>query len=108
MAILVRGGNVHDNGNFATTPTHGPPMKLPARNPLSANKLLHSKWTATAPVDKEKHFMVIKVVEPAYAGRTGDAGGTAGRALAAHRDLAMARAAGRHRVAPGLGLIRRR
>lgn len=39
-------------------------MKLPARNPLNANKLLHSKWTAAAPVDKEKHFIVIKVVEP--------------------------------------------
>ncbi|MGK5025358.1 TIGR02450 family Trp-rich protein [Janthinobacterium sp. RB2R34] len=39
-------------------------MKLPARNPLNANKLLHSKWTAAAPADKEKHFMVIKVLEP--------------------------------------------
>lgn len=39
-------------------------MKLPVRNPLNANKLLHSKWTAAVPVDKEKHFIVIKVVEP--------------------------------------------
>ena len=43
-------------------------MNLPARNPLNANKLLHSKWTAAAPVDKEKHFMVIKVLEPATPG----------------------------------------
>lgn len=43
-------------------------MNLPARNPLSANKLLHSKWTAVAPVCKEKHFIVIKVVEPATPG----------------------------------------
>ncbi len=31
---------------------------------LSPNKLLNSKWTAAAPVDKEKHFMVIKVIKP--------------------------------------------
>lgn len=43
-------------------------MNLPARNPLNANKLLHSKWTAVAPVNKEKHFIVIKVVEPATPG----------------------------------------
>ncbi|OBV39281.1 TIGR02450 family Trp-rich protein [Janthinobacterium psychrotolerans] len=39
-------------------------MHLPARNPLSANKLLNSKWTAALPVNKEKHFIVIKVIEP--------------------------------------------
>ena len=43
-------------------------MNLPARNPLNANKLMHSKWTAVAPVNKEKHFIVIKVVEPATPG----------------------------------------
>ena len=29
---------------------------------------MHSKWTAVAPVNKEKHFIVIKVVEPATPG----------------------------------------
>ncbi len=43
-------------------------MNLPARNPLSANKLLNSKWTAAAPVNKEKHFMVTRVIEPATPG----------------------------------------
>lgn len=31
---------------------------------LSPKKLLLSKWTAVAPRHKEKHFMVIRVVEP--------------------------------------------
>ena len=28
---------------------------------LSPNKLLHSKWTAVSPQNKEKHFMVTRV-----------------------------------------------
>lgn len=36
----------------------------PGMNPLHPKKLLLSKWTALAPVNKEKHFLVIKVVEP--------------------------------------------
>jgi tryptophan-rich hypothetical protein len=32
--------------------------------PLSPKKLLHTKWTAVAPRNKEKHFLVTKVVEP--------------------------------------------
>ena len=43
-------------------------MNLPARNPLSANKLLNSQWTAAVPVNKEKHFMVTKANEPATPG----------------------------------------
>lgn len=31
-------------------------------NKFSPKKLVNSKWTATCPVDKEKHFMVVKVV----------------------------------------------
>ena len=30
-------------------------------NPISPKKLLHSKWTAVQPVNKEKHFMVTEV-----------------------------------------------
>jgi len=33
-------------------------------NPLSPKKLLLSKWTAVNPSDKEKHFVVVRVVEP--------------------------------------------
>ena len=30
-------------------------------NPINPKKLLHSKWTAVQPVNKEKHFMVTEV-----------------------------------------------
>ena len=33
-------------------------------NPLNPKKLLLTKWTAVQPVSKDKHFLVIKVVEP--------------------------------------------
>ena len=32
---------------------------------LNAKKLLRSKWTATTPQNKEKHFIVTKLIEPA-------------------------------------------
>ncbi|NMM28130.1 MAG: TIGR02450 family Trp-rich protein [Glaciimonas sp.] len=32
---------------------------------LNPNKLLRSKWTATIPGNKEKHFIVTKVIAPA-------------------------------------------
>jgi tryptophan-rich hypothetical protein len=31
---------------------------------LNPAKLVRSKWTACAPVNKEKHFMVVALVEP--------------------------------------------
>jgi tryptophan-rich hypothetical protein len=34
------------------------------KNPLNPKKLLHTKWTAATPRSKEKHFLVIRVVEP--------------------------------------------
>lgn len=37
-------------------------------NPLHPKKLLLSKWTAVAPVAKDKHFVVIKVLEPELPG----------------------------------------
>ena len=33
-------------------------------NLLSPKKLLQTKWTAVAPRNKEKHFLVTKVIEP--------------------------------------------
>lgn len=33
-------------------------------NPLHPGKLLQSKWTAVHPVDREKHFLVIRVHDP--------------------------------------------
>jgi tryptophan-rich hypothetical protein len=38
------------------------------KNPLHPKKLLLSKWTAATPVNKEKHFMVIKVIDPEIEG----------------------------------------
>lgn len=33
-------------------------------NPIQPKKLHLSKWTATHPVNKEKHFLVTKVIVP--------------------------------------------
>ena len=40
------------------------PTIRPPTNALSPKKLLHTKWTAVAPRNKEKHFLVTKVIEP--------------------------------------------
>ena len=34
------------------------------KNPLSPKKLLLSKWTAVHPIQKQKHFLVSKVILP--------------------------------------------
>ena len=33
-------------------------------NSLNPKKLLLSKWTAVTPVAKQKHFLVIRVIQP--------------------------------------------
>jgi tryptophan-rich hypothetical protein len=33
-------------------------------NRLSPKKLLLTKWTAVAPLNREKHFLVVRVVTP--------------------------------------------
>ncbi len=33
-------------------------------NPLNPKKLLLSKWTAVQPLHKDKHFLIVKVIEP--------------------------------------------
>lgn len=35
-------------------------------NILHPKKLLNTKWTAVHAVNKEKHFMVLKVIDPAF------------------------------------------
>lgn len=50
-----------------TAPEHrhaAPRPHPPARNPLSPKKLLLSKWTAVMPRNKERHFIVTRVVQP--------------------------------------------
>lgn len=39
-------------------------LRSPAMNPLNPKKLLLSKWTAVTPVDKQKHFLVNRVIPP--------------------------------------------
>ena len=39
-------------------------MTKASTNTLSPKKLLHTKWTAVVPRNKEKHFLVTKVIEP--------------------------------------------
>ena len=39
-------------------------MTSPAPPRLNPKKLLLSKWTAVTPTNKEKHFVVTKVIEP--------------------------------------------
>ena len=43
---------------------HARRATLAAMNPLHPKKLLLSKWTATQPVDKDKHFLVVELVLP--------------------------------------------
>jgi tryptophan-rich hypothetical protein len=38
-------------------------MKMPS-NKIHPKKLLLSKWTAVHPIDKQKHFLVSKVITP--------------------------------------------
>lgn len=40
-----------------------PAARAQAR-PLQAAKLLHSKWSAAVPVNKEKHFIVTALIAP--------------------------------------------
>jgi tryptophan-rich hypothetical protein len=44
-------------------PPDTPTPRLAAKSALSPKKLLLSKWTAVAPLHKEKHFMVVRVVD---------------------------------------------
>jgi hypothetical protein len=39
-------------------------MVRPNPNALSSKKLLLTKWTAVTPRGKEKHFLVVKLVDP--------------------------------------------
>lgn len=37
---------------------------IPKSIQINPKKLLNSKWTAVTPTNKEKHFMVIKLITP--------------------------------------------
>ena len=40
------------------------PANLSKMNPLHPKKLLLTKWTAVQPLAKQKHFIVVKLIEP--------------------------------------------
>lgn len=48
-------------------------MNAPTPPRLQAAKLLRSKWTAAAPVNKEKHFIVTALIAPEAPGTQIDA-----------------------------------
>ncbi len=37
-------------------------------NPLHPKKLLLSKWTASVPIAKQKHFLVSRAIQPEHIG----------------------------------------
>lgn len=39
-------------------------MPSKEQNPLNPKKLLLTKWTAVKPIQKRKHFLVSKVIQP--------------------------------------------
>jgi tryptophan-rich hypothetical protein len=39
-------------------------MPSTSRNQINPKKLLMTKWTAVNPQNKEKHFLVTKVIDP--------------------------------------------
>lgn len=39
-------------------------MPTPDRYPINPQKLLLSKWTAVNPSDRERHFLVTKIIDP--------------------------------------------
>jgi tryptophan-rich hypothetical protein len=45
-------------------PTHSSGGTPSRNNPLSPKKLLLTKWTAVAPQQREKHFVVLRVLLP--------------------------------------------
>jgi len=42
----------------------GPAAAAPLTTRVQPAKLLHSKWTAAVPLNREKHFMVVALVKP--------------------------------------------
>jgi len=51
--------SIFEPGVAAPAPNRGIP-----KNPLSPKKLLLTKWTAVKPRNREKHFVVVRVIEP--------------------------------------------
>ena len=39
-------------------------MIKPTKRLVNPKKLLHSKWTAVTPMNKEKHFLIVDLMSP--------------------------------------------
>ena len=64
-ALTLRFDDIIEDMTAPTGDSATSTRTVPARkNPLSPKKLLLSKWTAVAPADKEKHFVVTRIVVP--------------------------------------------
>ena len=50
--------SIPEPGAVAPAPNHGT-----RTNPLGPKKLLLTKWTAVTPRNREKHFVVLRVIE---------------------------------------------
>ncbi len=46
-------------GGGEPTPVRRTVERPPTRNPVQRSKIVGSKWTATKPVRREKHFMAV-------------------------------------------------
>ena len=57
VAILISEHNLDSTRGFQPIPNR-------AALRLNAKKLLLTKWTAAKPLNKEKHFMVTRLIEP--------------------------------------------
>jgi tryptophan-rich hypothetical protein len=53
---------------LSSTPSSSASGTTTVPTPLSPKKLLHTKWTAADPRNREKHFLVTKVIEPRVPG----------------------------------------
>lgn len=47
-----------------SSPLAQQPSESPGMNALHPKKLLLTKWTAVNPIAKNKHFLVVKVIQP--------------------------------------------
>ena len=63
MQLTKRFVPQHNKHIECTLMNHHLPAKT-AKRIVNPQKLMHTKWTSAKPVNKEKHFMVTKIIMP--------------------------------------------